>query len=553
MSTVTSGYPGKDPAAVTDGSILADRLSNGQIVAKPPVFGGGGAVVSQSRVAAEAGAAILAKGGNAVDAAIATSLAVGVAEPWMSGLGGGALCLVQAAGGGRPQAYDFGMPSPRGLDPADYPLDPEGGSAGDLFAWPKVTGDANLIGAKAIGVPGLPAGLALLHEQHGSLPWPSLFEPAIALAEEGLPLDWFALLQIANGIDGMAEDPGCRAVFLKGGERAPAPIAERPVCRNPALLATLKTLSESGMAAFYQGSLAESILRDIQALGGCLSAEDLAACKPLAFEAAEAPLGEAGRMWVLPELNGGPTILKALTVLRESLGPELGGAPSPAFFAGFAQAMTNAFSDRLERLGDQDGRRGLESCTTHISVVDARGNLVALTQTLLSVFGSKVLLPESGLLMNNAVNWFDPRPGRPNSIAPAKRPLCNYVPLIGEGEAPGRGQRRFAIGGSGGRKIIPAVAQLAAFLLAHGLDLEDAMAQPRLDASSPGGVGADPRIGEETLAALEAAGVPVTLQRWGPFPNNFAILGAALIEEGEKLGCADPYHPWAEAVAVGSA
>ena len=548
MSTATSASPDRVQAPVTDPA-FPDRFSAGQIIAKPPVFGGGGVVVSQSRVAAEAGAAMLAAGGNAVDAAIATSLAVGVAEPWMSGLGGGALCLLQRANGGRPEGYDFGMPSPRALDPADYPLEPEGGIAGDLFGWPKVVGDANLTGAKAVGVPGLPAGLALLHDRHGSLPWSKLFEPAITLAEEGLPVDWFTLLQIANAIEGMAEDPGCAAVFLDAKGHAPNPVPLKPVCRNPALVRTLKTLSEKGMAAFYEGPLAESIIRDLQALGGSLSQEDLSACKPLTYEPVAAPLGE-GRIWVLPELNGGPTIIHALTALREDLGEALDGAPSPAFFSSFATSMMAAFSDRLERLGDQEGRRGLESCTTHISVIDGQGNLVALTQTLLSVFGSKVLLPESGLLMNNAVNWFDPRPGKANSIAPGKRPLCNYVPLIGEGEVEGRGQRRFAIGGSGGRKIIPAVAQLACFLLAHGLDLEDAMAQPRLDASAPNAVGADPRIGGETLQALSDAGVPVTLQRWGPYPNNFAILGAALAESGEKLGAACPYHPWAEAVAL---
>jgi gamma-glutamyltranspeptidase/glutathione hydrolase len=526
-----------------------DRLSSGQIVSKPPVFGGGGAVASQSRVAAEAGARILAQGGNAVDAAIATSLAVGVAEPWMSGLGGGALCLLQSSAGGAPEAYDFGMPSPKGLRLEDYPLDPAGGTAGDLFPWPKVTGDANLLGAKAVGLPGLPAGLALLHEKHGSIPWKRLFEPAIELAEEGLPVDWFALVQIANGIEGMERDPGCRAVFLDEAGRAPHPVAVRPLCKNPALVKTLKQLAAEGMAGFYEGALARSIVKDLQALGGRMSLEDLSGYRPLAFKAAEARLG-GGRIWVLPELNGGPTIVQALSAVQEELGPACGGAPTPAFFAAFAKAMTAAFAERLERLGDQEGRRGLESCTTHISVVDGRGNLVALTQTLLSVFGSKVLLPESGLLMNNAVVWFDPEPGKPNSLGAGKRPLCNYVPLIGEGMAPGRGERRFAIGGSGGRRIIPAVAQLAAFLLAQGLDLEDAMLLPRLDASYARGVGADPRIGEETLAALAQADVPVTLQRWGPFPNNFAILGAALLEEGEACAAADPYHPWAEAVAA---
>src|SRR5262249_16345850 len=127
------------------------------------------------------------------------------------------------------------------------------------------------------------------------------------------------------------------------------------------------------------------------------------------------------------------------------------------------------------------GDRDTPSCTTHFCVADGEGNLVALTQTLLSLFGSRVVLPETGILMNNGIMWFDPRPGEPNSVAPGKRPLSNMCPFGATREGPGW----FALGAWGGRRIRPAGAQLASFLIAHGLALERAFPPPRIDV--PGG------------------------------------------------------------------
>ena len=141
------------------------------------------------------------------------------------------------------------------------------------------------------------------------------------------------------------------------------------------------------------------------------------------------------------------------------------------------------------------------STTTHLNVVDRHGNMVALTQTLLSVFGSKVVLPSSGVLMNNGIMWFDPRPGSPNSLAPGKRPLTNMNPMIVRRD----GKAWFAIGASGGRKILPAVFQVASFLIDHGMSLEDAFHQPRIDASGGDTVSVDPRLPDAMRKALAAA------------------------------------------------
>ena len=174
-----------------------------------------GVVAAQSRTAAEVGAEVLRAGGNAVDAAIATSLALGVVEPWMSGLGGGGCMLVRQAADGSSHALDFGMVAPRGLDLSAYPL--AGGPAGDLFGWPAVVGDRNLHGPLAVAVPGLADGLRLAHEQFGTVPFAELAAPAIALAEQGLTVDWHASQMIAGAARDLRRYATAAAQWLPDG------------------------------------------------------------------------------------------------------------------------------------------------------------------------------------------------------------------------------------------------------------------------------------------------------------------------------------------------
>ena len=164
-----------------------------------------------------------------------------------------------------------------------------------------------------------------------------------------------------------------------------------------------------------------------------------------------------------------------------------------------ARRLLQAYRERLDQQGEAGGGN-LPSCTSHLSVVDRHGNLVALTQTLLSSFGSKLLAPGTGLLLNNGIMWFDPRPGRANSIAAGGRPLSNMCPALGL-----FGARRFALGASGGRRILPAVLQLTSFLADFGMSLADAFAQPRLDVSGPELVTLDARLAPDIEPQLPGA------------------------------------------------
>ena len=218
--------------------------------------------------------------------------------------------------------------------------------------------------------------------------------------------------------------------------------------------------------------------------------------------------------------------------------------PDAAWVTAFARAMKTAYAERLDGLGDADPMAA-ETCTTHITVCDAEGNVVVMTTTLLSSMGSRVVLPNSGVLMNNGVMWFDPAPNQPNSIAPGKRPLTNMSPIIlNDGDRPW-----LAAGASGGRRILASVAQIMTFVADFGMTLEQAAHQPRIDVSGPDGASADIRLPPEVIAALEAEG-PTEVVEHGVMPINFACPNViALNADGSRTGISDAASPWSAAVA----
>jgi gamma-glutamyltranspeptidase/glutathione hydrolase len=308
----------------------------------------------------------------------------------------------------------------------------------------------------------------------------------------------------------------------------------------PDLAVTLAAIAEQGAGALYSGPIARGIAEDVRAQGGWLAEEDLASVRVREVEPLAIRHGDQ-TVHVLPELNGGPTLAVAFSELARATGPA-GRRPSTARMLAYARAMRAAFADRFARLGDR-GERSAPTCTTHLTVVDSAGNMVTLTQTLLSLFGARVTLPRSGLLMNNGINWFDPRPGLANSIGPGRRVLANYAPAImtGAGET-------MAVGGCGGRKIIPAVFQLLAMQGDYRPGLQRLFDQPRLDVSGVDAVVADRRMPARTLAALEKA-FPTVLAEPLVNSNPYTLANAVLRRDGINEGQCEPLQPWCEAVA----
>ena len=492
----------------------------------------GGVVAAQHRRAAEVGAAVLEAGGDAVDAAVATSFAIGVVEPWMSGLAAGGCMQIWRADETKAHTVDYGMRSPRGLDPADYPL-AEGGKAQDLFAWPLVKDDRNVQGASAVAVPGVVAGMELAHKRFGRIAWRELVAPAVELARQGMRLDWYAGLMIASNARTLSRDPDAAAMFLEEGHWPPLiswnQITDKHLDQRK-LSHTLETLSREGSKALYGGEVGRALAKDIQEKGGSLSLEDLAGYRAHMADALEVPY-HGGRVFAAPGMTGGPTLARAFNILREDAKPS---------YVSYAKALDAAWRERFQTMGDKEG------CTTHFSVVDRAGNLCAVTQTLLSVFGSRVVSPSTGIPLNNGIMWFDPEPGKPNSLAPDKRCLGNYCPLVGE--TPDRA--RFALGASGGRKIVGTVLQMAAFMIDDAASLEEAFHRPRIDMSGEGRVIADRALPREVIEELNRF-LPTTTARRGIFPYAFAVPAGVLRKGDVNMGCTEIMSPWGDAVAQG--
>jgi gamma-glutamyltranspeptidase/glutathione hydrolase len=194
-----------------------DNFSRTQIVRKAVIPTRGGVVAAAHRRAAEVGAAVLEDGGDAVDAAVAVSFAIGVVEPWMSGPAAGGAMVLWRVNEGYARVVDYGMRSPMALDPADYPLS-GGAPTKDLFAWPEVVGNRNVEGATAVAVPGVVSGMGLAHAEYGRMPWRDLLAPAVSLAKEGLLVDWFFTLLVTSVARQLAADPDAARMFLDDGK-----------------------------------------------------------------------------------------------------------------------------------------------------------------------------------------------------------------------------------------------------------------------------------------------------------------------------------------------
>ena len=506
-------------------------------LSKPPRSSARGVVATQEIEAAEVGAAMLRDGGNAIDAAIATALALTVTEPWMSGLGGGGFLVAWIAAERAVRVIDFGMKAPAGLDPDSYPL--TGGVGADMFAWPAVRDDANVHGPLSIAVPGSVAGYALALESFGTRSWRDVTAPALALAERGHRVTWWTMLSVAAEARVLARYPASRALWLPDGHPPVMPAEDRvPLLPMPALHRTLARLSSEGPRDFYEGALARDIAGEVQSAGGALTTGDLGSYRARIVDPLSVERGGA-RYHVPPGLTAGPTFVDAVSRL-----PALdSGTPEGDRYGAYAEALIAAYRHRLATMGHA-GDTGGRSCTTHVSAADGAGNLVMLTTTLLSRFGSRLTLPGTGVLMNNGIFWFDPRPGRANSIAPGKRPLSNMCPMVATRD----GSPWFGFGASGGRRIMPAVFQLTSFVNDLGMDLGSAIAAPRIDVSEIDHILHDDRLGEATVAALEAV-APARPWPATAWPSLYATPSGVMVNQ-QGQGCVGGIHVPSPAAAV---
>ena len=442
-------------------------------IKKSSISSKGGVVSSHHFEASSIGADIINSGGNAIDAAVAMGLALGIVEPWMSGIGGCGFMVYYDSKSQKSYSIDFGVKSRINLDISKFKII-DVGNDDDLFGWPLVKDNINIHGPLSMAVPGYISGISNALNSFGSMSWKEIIEPAYQLSKRGLAIDWYTTLRISLEAKYLRKYSSSSDIFLDDGL---PPISEDPVnlkfIKNKNLSSSYEILKQEGPSSFYSGELSEILLRDFDLVNSAISNKDLSNYESQITNTQKSNYRKA-EVHVAPGLNAGPSLIDALNDLEFSWSPD-SDIPSSSSYKAYAKSLISAYEKRLSFMGANSD----EGCTTHLSVIDKEGNMVSLTQTLLSVFGSRLVLPESGILMNNGIMWFDPRPNKPNSLSAGSKPLSNMCPAI----VIDKTGKKIALGASGGRRIFPAVFQLISFLVDYNMKLNDAFNTSRIDYS----------------------------------------------------------------------
>ena len=465
---------------------------------KRPASGSCGMVVSNHPLASAAGAEMLSAGGNAIDAAIATLFTLTVVEPMMVGIVGGGMAHIRLADGSH-RFIDGQSTVPLAVRPDTYTSKP--GSAHDVF---DTVDDENLNGAKAVAVPGSLKAWCETLRRFGTMSLADVMQPAIKHASRGYAATPYLHECITDGAADMLKDKPISAIYLPNG--MPLKAGERVVQAEYA--ETLKYIAQHGEAALYSGPLGDILVDYMRAHGGFIARQDLTSYKTVE----RAPIRAEYRGWEIlgppPPAASGVHITQMLNIL-EGYDLTAKGFGSAETIHLLAEVLKIAFADRAAASGDPDfvgvpvqrltskeyanerrraidasraqkwgaGVAQLESAhTTHMTAADAMGNVVATTQTINNLFGAKILIPGLGVVPNNYMNLYDPRPGHALSLAPGKRVTTSMSPMM----ALRGGKLAFALGLPGGKRIFPSALQALINLIDHGMSLQEAVEAPRV-------------------------------------------------------------------------
>ncbi len=518
-----------------------------------------GLVVSDSELATDAGMAILERGGNAVDAAVATAFALAVVDQASSGLGGGGFMVVYEAKARRAHALDFREAAPSAARRDLYSGD--GGAARQL----------SVTGALAVAVPGEVAGLLQALKRFGTLPPQVLLVPAIRYATEGFALNASLRHAIDRQQGAIKKFPDLARIYMPTGEVP----EEGAIIRQPELGDTLKAIASRGAESFYLGWIGEAIVEAIKKHNGVLTMEDLKNYKAIWREPLLGSYRNRTVITMPPPSSGGVAILQTLNVLE---GHQLSQIPqnSATYLHLITEALKHAFADRAQYLGDPDffnvpvakliskdyaawirsrisavktqppGFYGLsqykpeQGGTTHLSVIDRNGNAVACTLSVNTRFGSKLLVPKTGIVLNNEMDDFSIHPSgnvygllgnEANSLQPKKRPLSSMSPtIILRGERP-----ELVVGGAGGPRIISATLQTILNVIDYRMPVDRAVAASRIHHQwMPEWLDVENDLPPEIKNSLERRGHAVRERR------SIGVVQAIVSSRGRVSGAADP-------------
>jgi len=527
--------------------------------AHDPVYARKGMAVAQEPLAADVGVAVLKSGGNAVDAAVAVGFALAVTHPFAGNIGGGGFMLIRLADG-RTTFIDFREKAP-GKATHDMYLDASG----------NVTPES-VVGWRAVGVPGTVRGLELALKKYGTKSWPEVLQPAIHLASSGFPISFSQARSFHYAADLLSQFPDSKRIFLKGGTF----YDWNENFQQPELARTLERIAQNGAKEFYEGETARILASQMEKNGGLITMEDLREYQAVERKPLEGNYKGYHIITSPPPSSGGVGILQMLAML-DGTGYEESKAGSATAYHYLAEVMRRFYADRNQYLGDPDfvkdpitalldpayikARRdsidpalatpseqigpGLAagvaegSETTHYSVADEQGNVVAVTYTLNAGYGSGVTVPRAGFLLNDEMDDFAARPGSPNlfglvqgkanSIAPGRRPLSSMVPTIVLKD----GKPFLVLGAPGGSRIITAVLQVILNVIDFGMNIQDAIDFPRVHhQSKPDRLDIERGISPDTIVLLKKAGYNIEPAK----PVVIARVEAILLADGWLQG-----------------
>ena len=557
-SSASSEEPEKVPAYSVEGFETVDADGNRITTGRDATATQAMASASKYEVS-QVGAEIMENGGNAVDAAVAMGFALGVCEPFTSGLGGGGLCTIHTADG---QDYfiDFREVAPAAAT-LDLYLDAEGKSNG-----------STVTGGLASGVPGEVAGLLYLLENYGTMTREEVISPAIRIATEGFTVSRYCANAIADAYDKAVQFPEMQSVYW---DENGLPYEEGDVITNPGLAKALQKIVDEGRDGFYKGEVAEALVQTIQKYGGVMTLEDLANYEVQVHE----PVTSTYRGYKIisspPPSSGGTHLIEILNILENF---DVGSLEvnSPEYIHLFAEAFKLSYADRAQYMADTNfvpdvPLTGLTSkeyakeraalidldqaqefyCgdptlyehtdTTHYSVADVDGNCVAITKTINYYFGSGVMVGDYGFMMNNQMDDFSTNPESVNKVEPGKKPLSSMSPtvVLNEDSSP-----FMVLGTPGGARIFASVAQVISRVIDHNIPLHDAISIPKI--WNNGGANnlqyenalkgyEDYAVTDETLAKLVEMGHgDITTAASG------SVQAIEFLEDGTLYGTADP-------------
>ncbi|MCH8072177.1 MAG: gamma-glutamyltransferase [Proteobacteria bacterium] len=540
------------------GSLALDAASS------HPVRGKGGVVSSSSAIASEVGVAIMKKGGNAVDAAIATAFAQAVTWPTGGNIGGGGFLIYHGADG-EATAFDFREKAPLASTRTMY-LDADG----------EVRENSNHDGLLAVGVPGTVAGMELVHQRFGTLPWEELLQPAIDLARDGMPISWHLHESFKRLKPWWDKYPSSARIFLKrdGSFYEPA-----DTWKQPDLADTLVRIQKHGKDGFYKGETARLIADFMEKNGGIITLEDLEKYQAIEREPVRGSYRGYEIVSMPPPSSGGVVLVHMLNILEGFDLREI-GHNSALYLHLLTESMRRAYADRANFLGDPDFNEDqpvtlltskehaaaqratidmdykspsdpakfaqlYESKeTTHFSVVDKDGNMVSMTYTLEHGFGSKAVVEGAGFLLNNEMGDFNARPGitledgtigtEANQIRPQQRMLSSMSPTVVAKD----GVPLFATGTPGGRTIINTTLQTILNVIDHQMNIAEALSAGRIHHQW---------LPDRTLVenGLFSADTLRLYEARGHVMRNTSSIGSAMAvyrdpETGDLSGAADP-------------